>query len=90
MAAFLSTTIFRRLDGRREQANGDYFRAATVLKALDVGNNLLSVHSVQISNMGVAIVKRRGIAMSCVATELMTNITCLRMAVDETLSAVSQ
>ena len=35
------------------------------LKALDFGYNLLGVHSVPISNMGVAIVKRSGICMSC-------------------------
>ena len=34
------------------------------LKALDFGNSLLGVHSVTISNMGVAIVKRSGICMS--------------------------
>jgi hypothetical protein len=32
------------------------------LKALDFGNSLLGVHSVPISNMSVAIVKRSGIS----------------------------
>ena len=35
------------------------------LKAFDFGNRLLRVHSVSISNIGVAIVKRSGICMSC-------------------------
>jgi hypothetical protein len=37
-------------------------RCEDVLKALDFGNSLLGVHSVSISNMSVAIVKRSGIA----------------------------
>jgi hypothetical protein len=37
--------------------------------------------------MGVAFVKPGGICMSCVAAELMTNVTCLRIAADERLDA---
>jgi hypothetical protein len=55
-------------------------RCEDALKALDVGNSLLGVHSVSISDMNVAIVKRSGIGMSCLAAELMTNVTCLRIA----------
>jgi hypothetical protein len=35
------------------------------LKPLDVGNSLLGVHSVQISNIGEAIVNRSDICISC-------------------------
>jgi hypothetical protein len=40
--------------------------------------------------MSVAFVKRSGIGVLWVAAELMTNFTCLRIAGDERLSAVSK
>jgi hypothetical protein len=54
---------------------------------LNLVNDAFNVHSLSISDMGVAFVKRGGICMSCVAAELMTNVTCLRIAADERLAA---
>jgi hypothetical protein len=45
------------------------------LKALDFGNSLLGVHSVSISNMAVAIVKRNGTCMSCLLPRQFTSGT---------------
>jgi hypothetical protein len=40
-------------------------RCEDMLKALDFGNGLLGIHSVPISSMSTAKVKRCGIRMSC-------------------------
>lgn len=57
--SFLVSSIRSHEVARSQPSSVRHCEAA--LKALDFGNRLLGVHSVPISNMGVAIVKRSGI-----------------------------